>query len=216
MSLKRRNAIAKKKVLAIDDDKRVLDRVNTILTDGDYGVDVSLRGREGLDWALQRNYDLVLTDVRMPDIGGMRVLRDIQIAKPSLPVIIIAGYSTIQSAEQAMKLGAADYLEKPFTPKQLLTAVALAIAKAAARDSQQQTVIHKEEMIKVLERAAFDNEFIFSLLDHGADALDGYDLSKPEKLALLTADFSWIEDNIGPLTPSQKRWLELRKQSKIW
>jgi len=53
----------------------------------------------------------------MPDIGGMRVLRDIKRAKLSLPVIIITGYATIRSAVQVIKLGATDYIEKPFNPE---------------------------------------------------------------------------------------------------
>jgi len=66
----------KKKALVIDDEQIVLDSVRKILTDNNYEVDVSLSGRKGLDWAIHRQYDILLTDIRMPDIGGMRVLRD--------------------------------------------------------------------------------------------------------------------------------------------
>jgi CheY-like chemotaxis protein len=212
----RRSAMARKKALVIDDEQVVLDKVSTILTDENYEVDVSLSGRQGLDWATHKHYDIILTDIRMPDIGGMRVLRDIKMARPSLPVVIISGYATIQSAEHALKLGATDYLEKPFTREQLLNTVASALDISAHKAPGEQRLIHKEEMIKVLDRAGSDNEFIFSLLNYGADALDEYELSGPEKLALLTGDISWIEDQIGHLTPSQKRWLELRKESGIW
>jgi len=79
----------KNKALVIDDEQIVLDSVSKILTDEDYEVDVSLSGREGLNQAIEKDYDIVLTDIRMPDIGGMRVLRDVKRAKPSLPVVII-------------------------------------------------------------------------------------------------------------------------------
>ena len=208
--------MGKMKALVIDDEQIVLDSVSKILTAENYEVAVSLSGREGLNCAIERPYDIVLTDIRMPDIGGMRVLMHIKRAKPSLPVVIITGYATVRSAVQAMKLGAADYLEKPFTPDQLLKAVASALAIAATQVPEEQILIHKEEMIRVLERAASDDEFLTSLLEYPTDALDEYDLTGPEKLAILTGDISWIEEQIGPLKRSQRRWLELRKSAEIW
>ena len=199
----------KKKVLVIDDEQIVLDSVSQILIDENYEVDVSLSGREGLDWAIERPYDIILTDIRMPDIGGMRVLRDIKRVKSSLPVVIITGYATTKSAVQAMKLGAAEYIEKPFEPEQLLDAVARALGIAA--ENEEQGLIHKEEMAKVLERAESDDEFFANLLENGADALDEYDLTKAEKLAIVTGDVSWIEDQVGRLTRPQRRMLVFLK-----
>ena len=206
----------RKKALVIDDEQIVLDSVSKILTGENYEVDVSLSGRKGLEDAIQKDYDIVLTDVRMPDIGGMKVLRDIKRAKPSIPVVIITGYATVRSAVQAMKLGATDYLEKPFTPDQLLNAVASALDFASTQVPEEQELIHREEVITVLERAASDATFFTSLLEDAADALDDYTLTGPEKLALLTGDIEWIEEQIGPLTRSQRRWLEVRKSAEIW
>lgn len=200
--------MTEKKALVIDDEQIVLDSVKRILDEGNYVVETTLSGRQGLEWALQKSYDVVLTDVRMPDIGGMLVLRDIKRAKPALPVVIITGYATVRSAVQAMKLGASEYIEKPFTPEELLKAVEQAIETAASRPPEEQALIHKEEIIEVLERAASDGEFVHNLLHHWADALEGYDLTGPEKLALLTGDIEWIEDQVGPLTTTQRRWLE--------
>jgi len=206
----------KNKALVIDDEQIVVDSVSKILKDENYEVDVSISGREGLNQAVQKEYAIVLTDIRMPDIGGMRVLRDIKRAKPSLPVVMMTGYASVKSAVQAMKLGAADYIEKPFTPDQLLKAVDAALDKAATQVPEVQDLIHQEEMIKVLERAASDSEFFTNLLEYASDALDEYDLTGPEKLALLTGDIEWIEEEIGPLTRSQRRWLDLRRSAEIW
>jgi DNA-binding NtrC family response regulator len=205
-----------KKVLVIDDERVVLESVSKILTSKDYQVDTSLSGRDGLRRATEGEYDIVLTDIRMPDVGGMRVLRDLKRARPSLPVIMITGYASIKSAVQAIKLGAAHYLEKPFTPEELLSAVALALEKAFTREPEEQDVIHKGEIIRVLERAASDNEFFTNLLEHAVDALDEYDLTGPEKLAILTRDISWIAERVGPLTRPQRRWLELRRVDDRW
>ena len=204
------------KALVIDDEQIVLDSVKKILVAENYEVDVTLSSRQGLDWAIQNQYDIVLTDIRMPEIGGMRILRDIKRAKPSLPVLIITGYATVRSAVQAMKLGATDYLEKPFTPEELLEAVASALDIAAVQPPEEQALIHKAEVIKVLERAASDSEFVANLYYHGADALEEYDLTSPEKLALLTGDISWIEKHVGTLTKVQRRWLEQRLSAEIW
>ena len=144
----------------------------------------------------------------MPDLGGMIILRDIKKVKPSIPVIILTGYANVQSAIQAMKLGAAEYLEKPFTPDQLLKAVKTAIEQEAASGKEHQKPLHKEEILRVLERAAWDADFVYKLLHHWADALEEYNLTGPEKLALLTGDIEWIEKQVGPLTDEQKRWLQ--------
>jgi DNA-binding NtrC family response regulator len=204
------------KALVIDDEQIVLDSVKKILADEDYEVDVSLRGREGIDMARQKQYDIVLTDIRMPDIGGMRVLREVKRAKPSLPVVIITGYATVASSVQAMKLGATDYLEKPFGPEELVKSVASALDMAATQAPEEQALIHKDEIIRILERAASDSDFTSNLLYHGADALDECDLTGPEKLAILTGDIAWVEEHIGELTSIQKQWLEHRLGAEIW
>ena len=203
----------KKKALVIDDEQIVLDSVSTLLRDEGFEVDVSLDGREGLDWAIERKYDVVLTDIRMPDIGGMKVLRDVKRINPALPVIMITGYASVDSAVQAMKLGAAEYIEKPFEPEQLLEAVSRALGMSM--EAEEQGLIHREEVAKVLDRAESDDDFFMKLLEQSVDALDEYDLTKAEKLAIVTGDVLWIEEQLGRLTRAQRRMLIFLKiQSK--
>ncbi len=204
------------KALVIDDEKIVLDSVKKILIKEKYQVETANDSRKGLENALRNEYDIVLTDIRMPHIGGMRILRDIKRSIPSLPVIIITGYATVRSAVQAMQLGAANYIEKPFTPDDLIKAVNDALYVAESKPPEEQKIIHGEEVIKVLERAAQDSEFITRLYYDGADALKEYDLTGPEKLAILTGDISWIEKHVGTLTERQKRWLQQRLSAEIW
>ena len=206
----------KKRVLVIDDEQVVLDSVERILSGDDYSIEGTTSSREGLEKGTTGDYDLVLTDIRMPEIGGMRILRDIKRSRPATPVMIITGYATVQSAVQAMKLGAADYIEKPFTPDQLAEAVEKAIDQAAAQEPEPQEIVHEDTVLEVLDRAENDSQFVADLLYHGADALSDYDLTGPEKLAILTGDIKWIEQHTGPLTTGRKKWLEQRLNAEIW
>lgn len=200
--------MAPKRVLVIDDEQIVLNSVSRVLVQAGFDVEVTLSGRQGLEWALNKAFHLVITDIRMADMGGMILLKDIKRAKPEVPVVLMTGYANVQSALQAMKLGAADYVEKPFTPDQLLKAVSLAMEKANSRLSEEQALVHQEEILRVLDRAATDGEFVYKLLHRWADALEEYPLTGAEKLALLTGDIEWIEKHTGPLTEKQKRWLQ--------
>jgi len=208
--------MATKRALAIDDEQIVLDSVRKILSAEGYTVDLAVSSREGLDKAVAGQYDIVLTDIRMPEIGGMRILRDVKRARPSVPVLIITGYATVQGAVQAMKLGAADYIEKPFTPEDLVAAVRKALQKAASEEPEEQKLVHRDEVLSVLEKAASDGDFVSRLFYEGADALQDFTLNRAEKLAILTGDIHWIESQAGPLTAAQKRWLEQRLSAEIW
>ena len=208
--------MAATKVLVIDDEQIVLDSVRRILEGEGMVVDTAQSSREGLAAALGKDYDAVLSDIRMPEISGMKVLRDIKRARPALPVILITGYATVSSAVQAMRLGAANYIEKPFMPDALVAAVRKALQSSRAGEPEDQGIVHHDEVVRVLERAATDSRFVADLFYSGADALEGFNLTGPEKLAILTGDIPWIERHVGALTPTQKRWLEQRLSAEIW
>jgi DNA-binding NtrC family response regulator len=207
--------MAKAKILVIDDERIVIDSITKILKEEHIEVEATLSGRQGVEMALQKAYDLVLTDLRMPDIGGMRVLRDIQRAKPGLPVVMITGYASVPSAVQAIKLGAVEILEKPFSPDGLVAVVRKALGARPGADEADET-IHRGEIIRLLERAASDQNLVYELMHCGADALADYELTNAEKLAILTADIEWIEKQVGQLSPSQRKWLDARRNSEIW
>ena len=88
--------------------------------------------------------------------------------------------------------------------------------KAAEEESDPQGLVHREEITEILECAASDSQFVADLFYKGADALEGYDLTGPEKLALLTGDIQWIESYIGFFAANQRRWLEQRLSAEIW
>ena len=100
--------------------------------------------------------------------------------------------------------------------EELIEAVHTALDTPEEVVKMEQGIIHKEETLKVLARAASDINFSESIYFNGADALDEYNLTGPEKLAIITADMGWIEKHIGKLTEAQENWLISRLSSEIW
>lgn len=115
--------MSKGKILVIDDEDIVrLSCSRTLVPEG-YELKLAQNGAAGLKMIGEEQFDLVLTDLKMPDIDGIEVLRSVKEKWPDTEVIIITGYQTVETAVRAIKLGAFDYLEKPFTPDALIMAV---------------------------------------------------------------------------------------------
>ena len=111
------------RVLVIDDESVICEACRLVLGEKGHGVDRCLTGKAGL-LAIERSpYDLILLNMKLPDIDGTEILKTVSEKTPAPCVIVMTGYSTMSNALQAMKLGAADYLAKPFTDDELLVAV---------------------------------------------------------------------------------------------
>ncbi|MFH1435808.1 MAG: sigma-54 dependent transcriptional regulator [Pseudomonadota bacterium] len=106
-------------ILIIDDDEAILDACSQALRRRNHMVSTSKSGQEGLDLVSAELFHAVLLDLKLPGMDGMEVLRIIKAQYPEIPVIIITGHATIESAVEAIKEGAFDYLSKPFTPQEL-------------------------------------------------------------------------------------------------
>jgi len=104
------------KILVVDDEEIIRIGCLRILEDSTFHVDLAENGRVGLDKVKADAYDLVLLDLMMPEMGGMELLDEIQKLDPKIVCIIITGFATIETAVDAVKKGAYDYLPKPFTP----------------------------------------------------------------------------------------------------
>lgn len=104
------------RILIVDDEEVVLDSCVQILEGSDYHVATAMDGTIGLKLVQEFQPDLVFVDLKMPGISGFEVLERIQTADPTIVIIVITGYATVNSAVEAMKKGAYDFLPKPFTP----------------------------------------------------------------------------------------------------
>jgi len=106
-------------ILVVDDEQIVLDSIKKLLRKENYEVFGVLSVDDALEKMTQVDIDIILTDLMMPDIDGLEFMRMVKDKTPLLPVIMITGYATINTALQATQLGAFDYVAKPFTRKEL-------------------------------------------------------------------------------------------------
>ena len=114
-------------VLIIDDQNLIRNSLKVALEKEGYGVYTAETGEEGLRVFKKHNVDLVLLDIRLPDINGIDVLKRIREVDAEILVIMMTGYGTVESAVTAMKLGAFDYVNKPFKTRHITTIIKLAL-----------------------------------------------------------------------------------------
>ncbi len=117
-----------KNILVIEDDKKMRDGLVEILTDEGYNVESAENGQVGLEKIKKKEFDVILTDLIMPVMGGMEVLMEIKHIKPGANVIIITAFGTIENAVDAIKAGASDYITKPFKIDEVQTKIRMVIA----------------------------------------------------------------------------------------
>ena len=110
-------------VLVIDDEQIVCDSCHRILENEDYKVETNTNPTEGYNKAIANDYDLLLLDLNMSGLDGMKLLTKLRKDKPELPVIIITGYPTKETREESKKLGVNNYVLKPFKPNEILEPV---------------------------------------------------------------------------------------------
>jgi CheY-like chemotaxis protein len=110
----------KGKILVLDDDPIVTLSCKRILGAEGYSISTVEKGNDALNELAKEDYDLLISDVKLPDIDGITVLREAKVIKPKTDVVIITGYPNLEDAKESTKLGAHEYIEKPFTPDFML------------------------------------------------------------------------------------------------
>ncbi len=125
------------RILAVDDEAVVLDSFRKILVLAGYSIDTVETGKEALGLIQKNEYDFLFTDLKMPEMDGLEVTKAAKHLKPDLDVIMITGYGTIESAVGAMKYGALDYVQKPFTEEELIGFVGRSLIRRQARIEKQ-------------------------------------------------------------------------------
>ena len=118
------------KILVIDDERAIRNTLKDILEFEKYKVDLAENGKQGLQMVHESDYDLILCDIKMPEIDGMEVLQKIMDDKPEATVVMISGHGNIDTAVEAIKKGAYDFIEKPLDLNRLLITMRNAMDKS--------------------------------------------------------------------------------------
>lgn len=183
------------KVLVIDDEEIARISCQRVLQREGIEVRLAPSSREGLDMVMRDPPDLALVDLKMPEMGGVEVVRRIHAHNPNIVSIIITGYATIESAVAVMKEGAYDYLPKPFTPDELLIVVKRGLEKRR---------LDRESRALREEKEAMERNFV-TMVTH--------QLRSP--LSAIMQYFEVLLGNIGgDLTEVQREMLE-RGQERL-
>jgi len=133
----------KAKIFIIDDEESIRDSCTQVLTKDGYEVQTSSDGREAVNILNKSRFDIILLDLKLPGIPGIKILKKIIKSTPEIPVIIITGFASIESAVNTIKQGAFDYLAKPFSPEELRT-----IVKKALNTIETQAAYEKNKAFK--------------------------------------------------------------------
>ncbi|HLA39411.1 MAG TPA: response regulator, partial [Candidatus Glassbacteria bacterium] len=115
---------SKGSLLVIDDEPEIRESLDTLLSSEGYTVELAPSAEAGLQRLGKRPFDLVLLDVMLPDRSGLEVLREIRAANPALFVVMITAYGSVEDAVEAMRLGATNYITKPWDNSRLLAEIA--------------------------------------------------------------------------------------------
>lgn len=139
------------KILIIDDEKSILDLLNVVFKKEGYQVETFFSASKALEYIDREDFDIVLSDIKLPQISGMEILMHVREKRPDVPVVMITAFGTIRQAVEALKEGAADYVVKPFDIEELKIIIAQGLEKKRLR---QENILLKEQLE---ERFGFEN-----------------------------------------------------------
>jgi len=123
------------RILLADDDSRILDSLQELLTLYDFRVDTALGGQNAIDKLASNQYDLLLLDLKMPEVSGHDVMNFMSKNSISTMTIVVSGETSMDDVSKALRHGAYDYLKKPYIPEQLAATVKNAVRKKLLENS---------------------------------------------------------------------------------
>lgn len=139
-----------KRLLIVDDDEQIRELLVFDIESSGYNVDCASDGMEGLKKALENNYDLILLDVMMPKMNGYDVCRNIRIAKPTTPILMLTAKATIEDKTTGFDCGADDYLSKPFEIQEVLLRIRALLRRTENNNKKDSKEILRAGDIEIL------------------------------------------------------------------
>lgn len=143
--------MATERILVIDDEKSICDLLAVVFKKEGYEVKTTPSPRQGLELIKEESFDLLISDIKLPELSGMEVLKKVRKMQPELPVIMITAYGTIKEAVEALKIGALDYVIKPFDVEELKILVSKGLER---RRLEEENIRLRRELA---ERYSFEN-----------------------------------------------------------
>jgi DNA-binding NtrC family response regulator len=172
-----------KKVLIVDDEKNIRMTISQSMADINVETDTAVNGEEALSKLKDtEEFGIVLLDLRMPGMDGMEVLEKLRKERPDIHVVIITAHGTIHSAVDAMKLGAVDFIQKPFTPKEIRYLVSKIIKGETLDEEKRQDY---ESCLELAKKCVTDRHFE-AAIEHVKNAIS-IDSSRSEAFNFLGA-----------------------------
>lgn len=159
--------MSSEKIIVVDDETDVLDLCKRILENKGYQVTIAHSGREVVEYAQREHFDLLLTDIRMPGMSGLEVAQAVKQFAPNIICVTMTGFSTMDMAIEALKLGIDEFVMKPFSPDELNMAIAKALDKERLRKEnvRLRSLIPLFELNKTLLGTVETDEVLRRLLD---------------------------------------------------
>jgi DNA-binding response OmpR family regulator len=136
-------------ILVIEDEPRVSALVARVLEAEGFQVDVAANGREGFTLATRGSYDLVVLDHQLPHVDGLTVLRELAAAHPEVPVVILSARTDLSTKLRGFRLGACDFVAKPFSHQELLARVRVHLSRGAVGD---EVLVRTDDLVLDVKR----------------------------------------------------------------
>lgn len=205
-------------ILVVDDEASMRESLRDWLTDSGYLVEIAPDGEAALKLISEKDYGLLILDLKLPGKNGIEVLKEARQRRPHLRGIIITAFPSVDTAVEAMREGAIDYLPKPFTLSELEKLVAENIEMAQVsilpRPVSKRAI---SAILKILSRAGEDSRFLARMAESPQEALREYpDLTEEEKEAIMDGDIQKIESWVGKLDERKATWLWCRLSQEKW
>ena len=207
-------------ILVVDDEKNIRLTVTQALTSAGYQLSSAANGEEALKQLAEQEFGLILLDLRLPGMDGLEVLRQVVKIRPDIKVVIISAHGTIDNAVEAMKLGAIDFLQKPFTPQELRDFVSRVLDRSKIEAAQ---ACDYDSHLAFTKRCMSERHFEAAMV-HVRQAI-GLNPGRPEAFNLLGALYELTGNSVEAmknyrvaldLDPTyEPAWQNLRRPQKL-
>jgi signal transduction histidine kinase len=202
---------AARPILVVDDETGPLESLKMILMP-QYEVITASNGRDGLEMFAAHRPAVVLSDIRMPLMDGVELMKEVKKTSPETPVILITGYGTVRTAQEAVRTGAFDYISKPYDVEQIRSVVAAALERSEEASRARQRLTALQQMNRDLETRIRELAEKAALGEVSAEMI--HDLNNP--ISILSGYISLLEDSLltdeRDTTPEEEEFLSIIKE----